>query len=168
MFYRGIEVRRHDTPPYIHRVQKEMIEALFKPDDPGKVLKDGLADARRLAGEAITSIKRGEVDPRMLVISKRLRRDLEDYSVNQPHIVAAMLGGMEEMSRYILVNTENTNPYMRVMPEHMIDQGHRAYDRRKYVSMMRRAAWNILRPFIPEEDNIDGDKPMLQTLDEYV
>jgi hypothetical protein len=56
---------------------------------------------------------------------------------------------------------------MRVMPEHMIDQDHRAYDRRKYASMMRRAAWNILRPFIPEEDRIGGDKPTIQRLDAY-
>jgi DNA polymerase elongation subunit (family B) len=167
MFYRGIEVRRHDTPPYIHGVQEKMIKALLKPDDPGRVLLEGLAEARRLAGEAINKLKRGEVDPRMLVISKRLRRDLDDYSANQPHIVAAMLGEMEEMSRYILVNTKNTNPFMRVMPEHMIDQDHRAYDRRKYASMMRRAAWNILRPFIPEEDRIGGDKPTIQRLDAY-
>jgi DNA polymerase elongation subunit (family B) len=162
-FYRGIEMRRHDTPVYIHKVQEEMINALFEPDNPKLVLKDGLVKAQRIAGKAISSIRRGKVDPRELVISKRLRKDLEDYSAKQPHIVAAMLGGMEEMSRYILVNTESNNPFMRVMPESMIDEGHRTYDRRKYAAMMRRAAWNILRPFVPEEKNIG--KPLFRESD---
>jgi DNA polymerase elongation subunit (family B) len=108
------------------------------------------------------------VDPKELVISKRLRKDLEDYSAKQPHIVAAMLGDMEEMSRYILVNTESNNPFMRVMPESMIDEGHRTYDRRKYAAMMRRAAWNILRPFVPEEKKIGKRLLRESDLDEYM
>ena len=168
LFSRGIETRRHDTPPVIHRKQEEMISALLKPDGKKEILGEGLGEAQRIAGKAIKSIRRGKVDPRELVISKRLRKDLKDYTSNQPHIVAAILGDMEEMSRYILVNTECDNPFMRVMPESMIDEGHRAYDRRKYASMMRRAAWNILRPFIPEEKHIGKPQLCESSLDKYL
>ncbi|MBD3204777.1 hypothetical protein GF319_00365 [Candidatus Bathyarchaeota archaeon] len=168
LFYRGIEIRRHDTPPFIHNTQEEMIRALLRPAEKKEVLSKGLDEAQRIAGKAITSIRRGRVDPRELVISKRLRKDLKDYTSNQPHIVAAMLGEMEEMSRYILVNTECENPFMRVMPESMIDEGHKAYDKRKYASMMRRAAWNILRPFIPEEKQIGKLRLRESNLDKYL
>ncbi|MBD3171211.1 hypothetical protein GF326_01940, partial [Candidatus Bathyarchaeota archaeon] len=168
MFYRGIEIRRHDTPPFIHKTQERMIEALFEPSDPEKVLIDGLRDAQSIAREAIRKLKQGRVDPLELVISKRLRRDLDDYSSKQPHIVAAMLGDMEEMSRYILVNTEHDSPYLRVMPESMLDEGHRAYDRRKYAAMMRRAAWNILRPFVRDESDIGGARVRETSLDRYL
>lgn len=167
MFYRGIETRRHDTPPYIHATQESMINALFKPEEPEKVLETGLMEARRIAGIAINRIKSGKVDPNSLVISKRLRRDLRDYYTKQPHIVAAMLGKSEEMSSYILVNTKSTNPFMRVMPENMIDEAHRAYDRKKYSQLMMRAAWNILRPFVPEEDVLDLSKYREKTLDSF-
>jgi hypothetical protein len=57
---------------------------------------------------------------------------------------------------------------MRVMPEHMIDDSHRAYDKRKYAAMVRRAAWNLLRPFVPEEENV-GIKTLRDgKLDSYV
>jgi DNA polymerase elongation subunit (family B) len=167
MFYRGIEVRRHDTPPYIHRVQEQMIKTLLQPNEPENVLTDGLRQAQGIAREAIHELKQGHVDPRELVISKRLRRSLDDYTSKQPHIVAALLGDMEEMSRYILVNTQHNNPYLRVMPETMIDKNHRAYDRRKYAAMMKRAAWNILRPFIPDETKI-GQNIRETSLKEYL
>ncbi len=168
MFYRGIETRRHDTPAFIHKTQEQMIHALFKPEEPENVLCDGLAEAQSIALRAIRKLRQGRIDPGELVISKRLRRDLDDYSSKQPHIVAALLGDMEEMSRYILVNTGHANPFLRVMPESMIDEGHRAYDRRKYASMMRRAAWNILRPFISEESDIDGNQVRETRLERYL
>lgn len=167
MFYRGIEVRRHDTPPYIHRVQEQMIKTLLQPNTQENVLTKGLKQAQDIAREAIRELKRGHVDPRELVISKRLRRSLDDYTSKQPHIVAAMLGDMEEMSHYILVNTQHNNPYLRVMPENMIDENHNAYDRRKYAEMTKRAAWNILRPFIPDESKI-GRKTRETSLKEYI
>jgi hypothetical protein len=71
------------------------------------------------------------------------------------------------MSRYLLVNTESNNPFTRVMPEYMIDDTHRAYDRRKYASMMRRAAWNILRPFVPEEADIGRKRLQESILETY-
>jgi DNA polymerase elongation subunit (family B) len=168
MFYRGIETRRHDTPPFIHETQEQMIHALFKPTEPENVLDEGLSEAQSVARQAIRELKQGRVDPRELVISKRLLRDLDGYRSKQPHIVAALLGDMEEMSRYILVNTEQDNPFLRVMPESMIDDGHRAYDRRKYASMMRRAAWNILRPFVPDESMIVGSRVRETLLDRYL
>jgi hypothetical protein len=71
------------------------------------------------------------------------------------------------MSKYILVNTESTNPYRRVMPASMIDEAHVAYDRRKYSAMVRRGAWNLLRPFIPREESIGGDRVRESRLDTF-
>ena len=167
LFYRGVELRRHDTPPLIRRMQMEMMGALFDAEDLGEVLGAGVAEAQRIAGEAMRRIRRGGVDPQELVVSRRLRRDPGEYRSRQPHVVAAMLGGMEEMSRYILVNTERLNPYLRVMPESMIDGGHLAYDRRKYEAMARRAAWNLLRPFVKDETLIGGGVARESRLDTF-
>ncbi len=36
----------------------------------------------------------------------------------------------------------------------MIDDSHRRYDKKKYVSMVKRAVWNLIRPFVPGESSI--------------
>jgi hypothetical protein len=65
-----------------------------------------------------------------------------------------MLGNDTDMARYILMNTESPNPYLRVMPASKMDIGHKGYDKKKYTQMVRRAAWNLLRPFVPNEQSI--------------
>jgi DNA polymerase elongation subunit (family B) len=166
-FYRGIELRRHDTPAYINRMQLDMIEALFRHESTEKVATRGVREALDIASERITEIRLGRVDPEELIISKRLRRELRDYEARQPHIVAAMLGRDSDMARYILMNTESPNPYLRVMPASKLDKGHRGYDKKKYTLMVRRGAWNLLRPFIPGEQSIGTQLYEKTRLDVY-
>jgi DNA polymerase elongation subunit (family B) len=114
-------------------------------------------------------VRRGRVNPRELVISKRLRRELSEYRSRQPHIVAAMLGAEEgEDSNYLLLNTGRRNPYLRVMPASLLNGGHRGYDRKKYAEMTRRAAWNLLRPFVPDENHIGGSRYRMSSLEDYL
>ena len=154
LFYRGIELRRHDTPAFILNMQTEMIRTMFRHESMEQVQSRGFSEAQDIAASAITKIRLGKVDSRELIISKRLRREVKEYKARQPHIVAAMLGTDTGMSEYILMNTESPNPYLRVMPASMIDGAHRSYDKKKYASMVRRAAWNLLRPFVPNEKSI--------------
>jgi DNA polymerase, archaea type len=154
LFYRGIELRRHDTPDYINDMQMKMINALFQHDAAETVASKGVNQAHTIAVKAIQEIKKGKAEPNELVISKRLRRELKDYEARQPHIVAALLGGDTDIAQYIIMNTENPNPFLRVMPASKLDQGHKSYDKKKYALMARRAAWNLLRPFIAKESEI--------------
>ena len=168
-FYRGIELRRHDTPSYLKDMQTRMMEALFEADDPETVLGEGVNDALEIANRSIRDVRRGRVNPQELVISKRLRKELSEYRARQPHIVAAMLGAEEgEDSNYILLNTGRKNPYLRVMPASLLNGVHKGYDRKKYAEMTRRAAWNLLRPFVPGEDYIGGSRYRASSLKDYL
>jgi len=167
LFYRGIEMRRHDTPPYINGMQRRMMEAMFSHDDASCVESLGVREALRIVEEVLRDVRLGRVDPLELVISKRLRRDLKEYRARQPHIVAAMLGADRDMAEYILLNVENSNPFTRVMPASLVDPGHRYYDKRKYAELVRRAAWNLLRPFVKSEDLIEGRGLQTNRLDTY-
>ena len=168
LFYRGIELRRHDTPSYIKDMQTRIIEALFKTDDPENVIKEGVTQALEIANCAMRDVQRGRVNPRELVISKRLRKDLSEYRTHQPHIVAAMLGAEEGGdSNYLLLNTKRKNPYLRVMPASLLNGSHRRYDRKKYTEMTQRAAWNLLRPFVPSEDYIGRSRYRRSNLKDY-
>jgi DNA polymerase elongation subunit (family B) len=167
LFYRGIELRRHDTPEYIYRMQLDMINTLFKHKSREKVATRGVREAHDIASRAIKKIKLGKVDPRELIISKRLRRELREYEARQPHIVAALLGNDTDTARYIIMNTESPNPYLRVMPASKIDAGHKGYDKKKYTQLVRRAAWNLLRPFIPNEHEIGNRMYEVTSLRDY-
>ena len=90
-----------------------------------------------------------------------------EYRTRQPHIVAAMLGADKDMAEYILLNIENSNPFTRVMPASLVDSGHRYYDKKKYHTLVRRAAWNLLRPFLQSEDLIGGKRFLTSRLDNY-
>lgn len=166
-FYRGIELRRHDTPEYINRMQREMITALFRHESIEQVVTRGVIEAQDIAARALSKIRLGKADPNDLIISKRLRRELKDYESRQPHIVAAQLGEMSEVSEYILMNTEHSNPYLRVMPASSLDGAYKGYDRKKYAQMVRRGAWNLLRPFVPDETSIGHKLYERMRLDYY-
>lgn len=167
LFFRGIEIRRHDTPLFIKKMQEKIIQTFFDAENAEEALKEQLPKALDIADQAYKDVLYRKIDPRELIISKRLRKEANEYKARQPHIIAAMLGNAEEMSKYILVNTENTNPYRRVMPANMIDKAHKAYDRKKYAAMVRRAAWNLLRPFIPREESIGGSRIRESRLDTF-
>ena len=169
LFYRGIELRRHDTPPLFREMQTRMMETLFDAEDADQVLGDRLPRVLELVRGICRDVRRGRVDPKMLVVSKRLRRDLSEYRSLQPHIVAAMLGADEDdEANFIYVNTGRRNPYLRVMPASMLNGGHHRYDRKKYAAMARRAAWNLLRPFVPSEDSMAGKRLQEIRLDTYL
>ncbi len=168
LFYRGIELRRHDTPKFIYKMQTDMITTMFRHESIDEVQNRGFSEAHDIAANCITKIKLGKVDPRELIISKRLRRELKEYKARQPHIVAALLDTDKEMSEYILMNTESPNPYLRVMPASKLDKTSRKYDKKKYASMVRRAAWNLLRPFVPGEKSIGTQLYERTRLDSFV
>jgi len=168
LFYRGIELRRHDTPPLFKEMQMQMMETLFDAEDADQVLGVQLPRVLEVVRRTCRDIKRGRVDPRMLVVSKRLRRDLSEYRSLQPHVVAALLGANEDdKAEFIYVNTERKNPYLRVMPASMLNGGHQRYDRKKYTKMAKRAAWNLIRPFVPNEDSMDGKRLQESRLESY-
>jgi DNA polymerase elongation subunit (family B) len=169
LFYRGIELRRHDTPPLFKEMQRRMMETLFDAEDAAQVLESQLPRVLELVHRTNRDVKRGRVDPRKLVVSKRLRRELSEYRSLQPHVVAALLGADEDdKAEFIYVNTERRNPYLRVMPASMLNGGHQRYDRKKYTKMAKRAAWNLIRPFVPNEDLMEGKRLQERRLDAYL
>ena len=161
LFYRGIELRKHDTPPYMNQLQHRVMATLFDAEDADEVLKIGLPRALAIANRAFEDLRRGRIDSKELVISKRLSRELAQYRSLQAHVVAALLGAEEEgNSRFIYANSENTNPYLRVKPSFMLGDSETKYDRKKYVELARRTVMSLLSPFI------EGDKLVVGCLKE--
>ena len=145
---RGIELRRGDTPPYIARVQKKAIEALFDCESAEEVRTAGVRRALGVVEDACGRIRRNEVPPEELAFSKELRRGLDDYRAHPPHVAAAealMMKGLglgeEGLVRYLYVDADHRNRFRRVKPAEFAEG---RLDTEKYIELVREAAGNVL------------------------
>jgi len=86
--FRGIEARRRDVPELVRRMQLEMLSRLSEARSPEEL--------RRAALECVDVLRRyvaalvlGRVDPELLVITRVLSREPEDYRVRCATALAA-------------------------------------------------------------------------------
>ena len=70
---RGLECRRHDTPPLVARMQQEVLEILAEARD-AETYSRKLDEARQVLERYLGRVARGSVPVEELVISKRLSR----------------------------------------------------------------------------------------------
>ena len=85
---RGLECRRHDTPPFIARMQREVLAILAEARDFGTYCAK-LQEAREVYEMYQTRLAEGRVAPEELVIRKRLTRAPASYQKNSVTAIAA-------------------------------------------------------------------------------
>jgi DNA polymerase-2 len=141
---RGLELRRHDTPPLIARMQQEVLAILAEAHDfAGYTAK--LEEAREILRGYEESLADGSVAIEDLIVSKRLTRAPREYQkANQTAIAAQQLFGSGVRLRpgqtveYIITDAGNRVPNDRVRAYALWD-GWFGYDRRKYAELLRDA-----------------------------
>jgi DNA polymerase-2 len=141
---RGLELRRHDTPPLVARMQQEVLTILAEAHDfTGYLAK--LEEAREILRRCEESVADGSVAIEDLIVSKRLTRDPREYrKANQTAIAAQQLFGSGVRLRpgqtveYIITDSGNRVPNDRVRAYALWD-GWFGYDRRKYTEMLHDA-----------------------------
>jgi DNA polymerase-2 len=146
---RGLECRRHDTPPLLARMQHEVLAILAEAHDYDSYLQK-LEIARGVFANYQDRLANGEVDIRELVISKRITREPRDYQkAGVTAIAAQQLFGSGVRLRpgqnieYVITNTEAHVPNDRVRA-YALWEGWFGYDRKKYAAMLREA----FEPFV--------------------
>ena len=149
---RGIELRRRDTPEYIKKLQKDMLErmkAAHTVNELYAALPCVLDVVRRYAGELLN----GEVIPEDLVFTTHTRHKLEDY--RQKGSQAAALYQLREEGvdvqpgqavQYVHTDSKSRYYHERVKVAELVDSD-TEYNREKYYQIMLRSAESILRPF---------------------
>ena len=141
---RGLELRRHDTPPLVARMQQEVLAILAEAHDfPGYLAK--LKEAREILRRCEESVADGSVAIEDLIVSKRLTREPREYrKANQTAIAAQQLFGSGVRLRpgqtveYIITDSDNRVPNDRVRAYALWD-GWFGYDRRKYTRLLHDA-----------------------------
>jgi len=151
IFYRGIELRRHDYPTFMKEFQLRLIEILLDHQTAEGVKTAGYKSALNHVLETYDKIMSVDVPPEELIVSKTLRKPVSEYSSMVPHVSAA-IGAIQHGKRvcsgdtvdFVYVSSDHPNPLRRVMPAEMVNGDHHYVDRGKYGEMLLDVAETIL------------------------
>jgi DNA polymerase-2 len=87
--YRGIEARRHDTPPWVTQTQLAVLDCLAQASTLDKV-PEYLPEAQALVEKAKHNLKKERVPQEYLLVTQKLSRAVEAYKTPSPAARAAM------------------------------------------------------------------------------
>jgi DNA polymerase elongation subunit (family B) len=138
---RGIELRKHDSPPIVKGAQQEMLDILSEAGDAEgfrALVPDALAALERRAKE----VDGGSVGLERLVIAKRVSRGLESYRQRNDQAEALRLlkrAGQAvhpgEMVRFVLTAEG-------AVPAELL-RGDETYDGERYLELLARAGESL-------------------------
>lgn len=146
---RGIELRTHDTAPYVARMQEGLIKIL-KQASTLRELQQSLPEALRFLLRSYKGLRQGKVSIEDLVVHKRMGRELDAYKVASPAAMAArqleQLGKPARLGqRMPLVYTLGKPNVQAWHVQVYIDP--RSVNYAYYRRLLIRAASSILQPF---------------------
>jgi DNA polymerase-2 len=154
---RGIEARRHDTPPFVKETQMGMLSLLSEARDAAgfrAIVPEAVAYAR----DRWSALRTGQVPARELVVTHRLSRDPDEYSVRTA--AARVAGELKrsglaispgEKMRFIYVpGPEKVRAWERVKEEAI------PYDRQEYCKRLMRAIQSVLTPVGVDETTLQA------------
>jgi DNA polymerase-2 len=141
---RGLECRRHDTPPLLKQMQHEVISILVEAYDRESYLQK-LEFARTVLARYQERLASGDVEIKDLVVSKRITKEPRDYQkAGVTAIAAQQLFGSGVKLRpgqnieFIITDSECSVPNDRLRA-FALWEGWHGYDRKKYAAMLREA-----------------------------
>jgi DNA polymerase elongation subunit (family B) len=141
---RGLECRRHDTPPFVTRMQREVLEILAEARDFASYC-DKLSEAREVYERYQERLRDGTVPAEELVIRKRLTKAPASYQKNSSTAIAARQldrAGVKlrpgENIEYIITDADSTLIDDRVRAW-TLWEGWRGYDVTAYAKALEKA-----------------------------
>jgi DNA polymerase elongation subunit (family B) len=149
---RGLEARRRDTPKFVHDAQMDMIRVLADAED-SNAFKKKIPDALEVVKEYRGKLTEGEVSVWDLIVTKRLSKNIEDYTQRVSQVIAAeqlLREGVEVSAgknvSFLFTSADNKRYERRVKARELIEVGVNS-DVRKYLLLLYSAASNLLSPF---------------------
>ena len=90
---RGIEVRRHDTPPFVSETQREILERLVNVFDDGRSadVPDPLSAINALVRRKLSDLREGRVPLEKLLLRMTVSRALKEFRTTRTPVAAALL-----------------------------------------------------------------------------
>ncbi|MDD5368576.1 MAG: DNA polymerase domain-containing protein [Anaerolineaceae bacterium] len=146
---RGIEARRGDTPPFIAKVQMEILELLARAPD-ADALPDYLPAAIALLRRTLADLHTGRIPLADCLVTHKLSRKLEEFRSASP--AARALQQLQSIGKTLRPGQRIRFLFLRGeprvhawdLPEHPSPA---ALDVERYTMLLFRAAGTVLQPF---------------------
>jgi len=153
IYYRGIELRRHDYPAFMKDFEERLMQILFDAETADDVLRVQYGKSLDYVVETCDEIMAGKVPVEDLIVKKVLRREVGEYRSLFPHVVAAIqaiqngkrVRSGDEID-FVYLNAEHKNPFRRVVPAEIMKISQH-YDKEKYVELALDVAETVLGVF---------------------
>jgi len=162
---RGIELRKHDTPVIVRKAQEAMFDVLTRADN-SEEFKALIPDAIDELKRHYAMVRRRECPVEDMIVSKRVSRTLEEYSVFNDQVAAMLQLKKQGMAiqpgqklRFVICDSTTKDPGRRVRVAEMLD-GDVNYDAGKYCDLLLRSGESILAPFGYTEERLKREMPV--------
>jgi len=144
---KGIEMVRRDSPGIVKIVQEKVLDILSKAGDY-REMKGLMVDVAEIVAEYIDMLSKGDIDPKHLVITKKLGRGIGEYISRQPHVEAAKTLGVEKGYVKYIVSERG------YIPVEIWGDSH-GYDRKYYIRRVVESLYSTpIKLFIDEYGGI--------------
>ncbi|MFQ5909187.1 MAG: DNA polymerase domain-containing protein [Thermoplasmata archaeon] len=160
MKIRGIEARRHDTCDLVKGAQMEMLDVLAKAEN-AKEFEENVPEALEVLRKWVKRVKREDVNLEDLIITLRISRSLEEYSVFNNQVAALTQLKREdvevhpgEVIRFVLLDSESKDANERLRIADMLE-GDEGYDKAKYIELLCRMGETLLQPLGHDRNKIN-------------
>jgi DNA polymerase-2 len=146
---RGLEMRRHDTPPLVYQAQEHILHLLAGLDE-SRPPEDALPEALTLLRGLVERLRAGTVPLEDLLVTQRLSRELHEYK--RPTPLSTAVSQLEALGKPVRPGQVVKFLYTRGKPGVLAWRAGQplsvegvAVD--KYIQLIARAASNVLQPF---------------------
>jgi hypothetical protein len=145
-------LRRHDTPKFVKRTQRELIEKVAEATTRAE-RKAPLPQLLQIITRELDRLRCGQVPLHELVLTYHLSRDPEEYQTDT--LSATVAGELAERGvtlnpgesvRYVITEYQADVPSDRARAWEFID-GSWGYDVARYTELLMRAVESVLVPF---------------------
>ena len=156
---RGIEARRHDTPPFLSKCQEEILQIMAKGNNI-KEVKLLMPKVKSTYQKYIQLLKDGRLPIEDLVFTKQLSKDATEYNVNRNTVEKDAIVQLcnegkylkaGQTLRYIIIDyyyhNRKHSKCKRAIPIELINKNDTTYDIKRYSELLTNTCNSVTKPF---------------------
>jgi DNA polymerase-2 len=154
---RGIEARRHDTPPFFSKFQNEILEIITSGNTINEVIAL-IPKVRDIFQRYVRILKERKVPLEQLIFTKRLSKDYSEYQIKRNTVESSAINLLAnerkslkagELLRYIITDFYQKSSTIRAVSIELIDMqnSNTTYDIRRYIELLAETCNSITEPF---------------------
>ena len=153
---RGIEARRHDTPPFFSKFQNEILEIMASGNTINEVIVL-MPKVRDIFQKYVRLLKERNVPLEQLIFTKRLSKDYSEYQIKRNTVESTAINLLHkegkslkagELLRYIITDFYQRSSTIRAVPIELIDkQKGTTYDIRRYIELLAEMCNSVTESF---------------------